>query len=111
MNSNPEWSQVSLPAADSQTFKTTAKISEQAARRRFTLWTPVGQKLSIQVKLCRRPRESKITYSAAPLVAKISSDDWEGELQPLLIAPMRVDLRILCFTQRSLMQLWCLLKH
>jgi 5-methylcytosine-specific restriction protein A len=37
--------------------------------------------MSMRVKLCWRPRGKGVAYSAVQLIAKIRTDDWEGELQ------------------------------
>jgi 5-methylcytosine-specific restriction protein A len=60
-----------------------------------------GTRLSIRVKLCWRPRESKITYSAVQLLAKIRNGDWEGDLRAFVDRARRDGVTHFLFAQRE----------
>lgn len=63
--------------------------------------SPNGQPLSIRVKLCWRPRDSRITYSAVQLLAKIRNNDWEGELQRFVQRAAEDGITHFLFVQRE----------
>ena len=63
--------------------------------------SPEGHRLSMRVKLCWRPRDSKITYSAAQLMAKVRDDDWEGELQAFVDRAQKDAVTHFLFVQRE----------